>query len=70
MKDAQLDTTRQVQDILSNVRNDQRNFNEVDKRIDALEMHMNKSLLSGIQKNEQDLNALSEKSNQREVSLL
>lgn len=48
MKDGQLDITRQVQDILSKNRNEQRNFNEVDKRIDALEMHMNKSLLSGI----------------------
>ena len=56
--------------MLSQVRSEQRNWTEVDKRIDELDMRVNGQLLSAFQKTQQDVHQLLEKSNQREVALL
>lgn len=69
-KDSLLETQRQVQQVLTQVRKEERGLNQLDVRFEELEMRMNGHLLSSIQKTEADVSQLMEKSNLREVNHL
>ena len=65
-----LETQRQVQSALTQVRNEQRIRTDLDKRVDDLEMRINGHLLSAIQKSEQEVRHLLERTNSQDVTVL
>lgn len=48
VKDNLLETSRHVQTVLTQVRSEQRNRDEIEKRLDTLEMRVNGDLLSTV----------------------
>ena len=51
-KDSAFETSRQVQAVLTQVRTESHQRNDLDKRFDELEMRVNGHLLTAVQKNE------------------
>lgn len=48
MQESLLNSSRQVQNALTTMRNEQRNYFDLEKRFDELEMRVNGHLLSGL----------------------